>query len=355
MNAYLRLLIAFQALSRVPRPTTFMEVSGYPHYENVCSNILGFFFDPHEEHGLGNLLLTAFLKMTNHAEVEIPSAVTISREYVCEQDKRIDLVIDCESFTLGIENKIYHWEANDFGIYERALAVLGANKEVIKAVLCLRTSASDPQLKGGFKRYTYSALWHHVRDLLGHHFSKAAPKWVIYLNDFMETTTRLSGENPDDKELADFFMQHHGVIERLFQDRQKLLNRMAERIRNLTNSMETLADTKKHLQKRWIYQTYTLASHFHILGAEIGLNLDALTSGWCITLFRLNGSQEVLLRLKSSPSIAALCPNPSLEGERYVLQRFDLHADEVVLQDALVGWYTALIAAADSLSISNPL
>lgn len=24
---------------------TFMDVSGYPHYENVCSNILAFYFN----------------------------------------------------------------------------------------------------------------------------------------------------------------------------------------------------------------------------------------------------------------------------------------------------------------------
>lgn len=30
---------------------TFMEVSGYPHFENVASNILSFFFTSDEEHG----------------------------------------------------------------------------------------------------------------------------------------------------------------------------------------------------------------------------------------------------------------------------------------------------------------
>ena len=30
----------------ITRSPTFMEVAGYPHYENVCSNILAFFLDP---------------------------------------------------------------------------------------------------------------------------------------------------------------------------------------------------------------------------------------------------------------------------------------------------------------------
>ena len=28
------------------RPLTFMEIAGYPHYENVCSNTLAYFLDP---------------------------------------------------------------------------------------------------------------------------------------------------------------------------------------------------------------------------------------------------------------------------------------------------------------------
>jgi hypothetical protein len=45
----------------VRRSPTFLEVAGYPHYENVCSNILAFFVDPTNPHGLGNLLLDALV------------------------------------------------------------------------------------------------------------------------------------------------------------------------------------------------------------------------------------------------------------------------------------------------------
>ena len=64
---YLKLLLAFRALPETKRSRTFMEVSGYPHYENVCSNILRFYLDPAAEHGLSDLLLSAFLrKGSNH-------------------------------------------------------------------------------------------------------------------------------------------------------------------------------------------------------------------------------------------------------------------------------------------------
>ena len=37
------------------RRKTFMDISGYPHYENVVSNILSFYFDDSEEHGMKDL------------------------------------------------------------------------------------------------------------------------------------------------------------------------------------------------------------------------------------------------------------------------------------------------------------
>ena len=44
--------------NRIPKKEkTFMEVSGYPHYENVCSNILSFYFNPNEEHRLNDTVL----------------------------------------------------------------------------------------------------------------------------------------------------------------------------------------------------------------------------------------------------------------------------------------------------------
>jgi len=67
--SYLKLLLDFRALPEAKRNRTFMEVSGYPHYENVCTNILRFYFDPDGDHGLGDLLISAFIRM---AKVEEP-------------------------------------------------------------------------------------------------------------------------------------------------------------------------------------------------------------------------------------------------------------------------------------------
>jgi len=36
---------------------TYLEICGQPHYENVCSNILSFFFDTKRNHKFKDLVL----------------------------------------------------------------------------------------------------------------------------------------------------------------------------------------------------------------------------------------------------------------------------------------------------------
>lgn len=99
------------------------EVAGYPHYENVVSNILSFYFDTEEEHGLKDYwiksLLNCYKSKNKYSEVigEKISTSNVLREYSNGSDKRIDLLIDCNSFIVLIENKIYASLYNDLDIY----------------------------------------------------------------------------------------------------------------------------------------------------------------------------------------------------------------------------------------------
>lgn len=65
------LLVHFRRLpDRIERPPTFMEIAGYPHYENACSNILAFFMDPGESHRLENLVLNALANAATTADAD---------------------------------------------------------------------------------------------------------------------------------------------------------------------------------------------------------------------------------------------------------------------------------------------
>ncbi len=361
MNQFLNLLLNFQSLPRIRREKSFMEVSGYPHYENVCTNILGFYFDPDEEHGMGNLFLTAFFKMVNEraikatgtedfADLSIEGPVRISREHPANDQKRIDLVVDADAFTIGIENKIFHWEANDFENYGSVIDSLGANKLVIKAVLCLRTRQNDPLPKGGFLRYTYSELWNQVRNLLGHHLVSASPKWTTYLTEFMTTTDRLAGETPEEKEVTDFFMKNHELIEQLVSDHQQLRNRLAARLRNILEQVKDVPEFAKYRRVRGLDGSNVLATHFDIKGCTIALDLVVELTGWKLQFWGDGPNHiEILMQLTNSGPMHDRFPGITIHGNFAVLEQWDLHIGELELLQAVTTGYTAVISGADSL------
>lgn len=96
IHAARKFLDDFRALpDRIERPRTFMEIAGYPHCENVCSNILAFFMDPEEPHGLGTLVLDALASAAGIAGTNegISGSVSVEHEVITDEDKRIDLLI----------------------------------------------------------------------------------------------------------------------------------------------------------------------------------------------------------------------------------------------------------------------
>lgn len=98
--------------NRIPiKEKTYMEVSGYPHYENVCSNILAFYFNPNEEHKLNGLTLHSLIKVIKSKNIDIElndniNTINVQREYTTLKGNRIDLVIQNDDFLIGIENKL---------------------------------------------------------------------------------------------------------------------------------------------------------------------------------------------------------------------------------------------------------
>ncbi len=78
-DEFLELLHDFETLPGTFKSETIFNIAGYPHYENVCSNILAFYLNPNNEHGLGNLLFSSLMNLANGNE-SCQDNVLINRE-----------------------------------------------------------------------------------------------------------------------------------------------------------------------------------------------------------------------------------------------------------------------------------
>jgi hypothetical protein len=231
MQEYLKILLAYQAIPKSRQSRSFMDVAGFPRRETVCSNILAFFFDPSEEHGFGDLLLTALFSMSGVTDDAFPATdqSRIMREYSTAQGKRMDLVIDHPEFTVGIENKIFHWMANDLGEYSQEIdRIAGKKRHKLKLVLGLHPEHGT--LPGDFRSHTYREFWSHVRERIGTRISNANAKWLTHLIDFMENTETLTGITMELKPADQFFIDHEELINRLNADRNDFYARLNLRV-----------------------------------------------------------------------------------------------------------------------------
>jgi PD-(D/E)XK nuclease superfamily len=124
---------------RVERPRTFMEIAGRSHDENVCSNILAFFMDPKEPHGLETLVLDALLlsiEVDSETGRGIGGNVSVEREVTTEKG-RIDILITSDDRAIVIENKIRAHVDNPFDDYALYLDRIAGTREKHKFLLTI--------------------------------------------------------------------------------------------------------------------------------------------------------------------------------------------------------------------------
>ena len=96
---------------------TLLEIAGFPHWENVCSNILAFFLDTEQAHGFGPLFVRSILEAYRSRcrqdwlegvpyPEDVGAADAVEREVMTGNGKRIDILVHCADFRICIENKI---------------------------------------------------------------------------------------------------------------------------------------------------------------------------------------------------------------------------------------------------------
>jgi hypothetical protein len=267
---------------------TFMQIAGYPHYEKVCSNILKFYLEPKQEHGLDDLLLRAFMICLKVPYEGAITDATVETEVKTERGGRLDLLIKTSDFVIGIENKIWAWLHNDLFDYaslvaSRAKSVDGAKP--YNAVLTLRPLASrelDGAKEAGFCNITYEQIILEARNLLSQYATRANSKFLTYFTDFMQTIESLSGPKPDPTRTA-FFIEHGSQIEELahaywiFRD---------GKIPALLSLVDPLPPG---VCKQWIWQKTTLVHDINGLGDHAGKRISVDThyepAGWNIVIF----------------------------------------------------------------------
>ena len=272
--------------NKIPiKEKTFMEISGYPYYENVCSNILAFYLNPKEEHKLGSVLINSLIKVVKNKGQKIYKDIDLShlniyREYTTLKGNRIDIVIQNEEIVIGIENKIYASVYNDLEDYAKTLNKLNNNS--IKLLLSVHQELRNTT-HNDFINITYSEFFKQLKQDLKS-YKQIENKWYIYLIDFINNIEGFEVEKGMELEITNWINEHKEDIKEF----KKLLNIAQDNIKKKLEEYSRAFEEKlsgKYNIKYYNGEDEISTTAYIVFDAGYNLDIKLNTENWEIGIF----------------------------------------------------------------------
>lgn len=275
------LLRAFRYLPASKDELSILDAIRRPHDENTVSNLLAFFADSHNPHGVGTLIAQAIL---SHFDIDTDvTAATAYREVYTNGGNRLDIVIETEGgVVIGIENKIYAGLANPLDDYYTTLRLQYPKRDLLCLVLApTHLSTGDDR----WKSLTYSELWQQTRDLLGHYVSSDSMKWLPTLLSLIEHTEKMSSNQAilSDRDL--YIMDNLEDIQAILKARAELDAKVRSRMDTLYSSIVDAIQQSTDLKdsvRCWRYLSYVQVFDFdaHACAVDFDYTLDRISFSW---------------------------------------------------------------------------
>ncbi|GHT23978.1 hypothetical protein AGMMS4957_16300 [Bacteroidia bacterium] len=281
-----KLLKVYEHIPKTKRRRTFMEFSGYSHYENVCSNILQFFLDSENEHGLGNLVFNALLRCIPGYENDSERGVIeVNREESTDDGGRLDLLIHSDRYVVGIENKIRAGLYNDLKKYRETVEKAAREKEQTALCVVLSLNAvTDLKIKENrFVNVTYKQLFEKIRSAIGEHITSGDAVYINHLAEFMKTINNLKLQTMEEnKKLWAFFKDNKDAVSELSKKFNEFMQSIHQKVYILEDELSknfTLPECKHQVWKEKD-DDRALIHDFEIDKYKIYVNVYSRVSGW---------------------------------------------------------------------------
>jgi hypothetical protein len=288
----------FTGLGKLPkvvnREPTFMEIAGYPHFENVCSNILAFYLQPNNNHGFGTLFLDVLATLINEEIVTDGQDVDVRREEITKNEKRIDLVIESDDYIIGIENKVDAELNNPFCDYSKHLKLLSEGYKKIYKILLSSRSVQPSSKLCGFYPISYEPFFLKVLANIDSYSLAVNEPHTTFLRDFIRTMQNLRQTTMLDQQRLEYFRNNQQNITALLNEVDYLRKDMRMKTQQLKDAV-TLKDICNYsiASGLWKSSRNLIDVNWYIIKIDdsFWLQLDLLLtpSGWKIQFFNGNG------------------------------------------------------------------
>ncbi|MGB5477676.1 MAG: PD-(D/E)XK nuclease family protein [Thermoanaerobaculia bacterium] len=321
-------------------PPNYFEICGFPHYENVWSNVLGFFLDPSMEHGLSELVLESLLALVDQPlDGADRSNINVEREWSTGGGGRLDLLVETDSLVLGIENKVFAGVQNDLRDYERLLRALAEkdSRLPLGVVLSLRGTEKGHSSEF-FGDVTHGKLAGEIRTRLGDYLRNGTTRYLPLLLELLANFDRTTDDRTmnADKELASFIHEHEQEISDLERRLQVFRDHLRAQIKLVGAAIDYdhLGPECKQYPYRPRHALFDILVHEIRLSPTllIATNSVLSTAGWELNAFEFSRAASYPLEARLRDRGIETTPHP-VHDNRFIWSveplPFDAETSEV--------------------------
>lgn len=325
MNKFAIILNEFKIIPKLERKRNFLEISGYPHFENVSSNILKFYFHSEAEHNLKDLFLKSLLALIDEkliVEGDFYECLDVETERVTSKGNRLDLLIETENFIIGIENKIYHGLSNPLDDYSKLIDSEVKKKKknrAFKLVLSLSRIKGSKIKKNEWIYITHLELVSKVEEYIGAYMVEANSDYLLFLKNYIINIKNMSGQIKENDKMNFFIEDNFEVIKDLLKEYK---NFEEKEFQNTIRLKEIIEEERPigegfgcGLDKIWICQKYKLVYDYVTKnGHRIVVEPRFEIGNWHIVFFgRGAASKAYLENIRNFNTFNPKCLGPFID------------------------------------------
>ena len=268
---YSKILKKFSIIPIEEEESTFLDLCHYPgeRFEEICSRILEFYFQPKNKHGLRDLWVQSLCNLLNCECYDPFEMQTRTEEYTSDSEqsnKKIDIILQTPSLVIAIENKIGADLYNPLDAYREHLVKNKEYKELEKQMVVLTAHVLSGEemmwaKQNGFVVIRYDQLFKEVKQNLGNYISRCDQKYLAFMMDFIKTVeNRVNMMKQTD--LDKFFVNNRKEIESLVEQFNVWKNRLFEQQKAAITDLLTKIQIKTN-DAWWVYQGWDLGKDFN--------------------------------------------------------------------------------------------
>ena len=315
LQRYENLLLKAQQYKFPEREMTIFDTALKNHHENPITELLSFFLNPNEKHGLGASFYDGFINSLKNTEeyenFDFGSFLKVYTQQTTDKGNFIDLWIESDRALIIVEVKVYHYQKNPFPDYlawgKKKLKELNKfaqkegshiEKKLVSLVLCPDGKSYAEQWLG----LAYNDVTSEIRITLARDFFKSSfNKWGIFARDFLLHLDSFVDLLETNMESLNFVVDHMQQIQNLVNLREDVYQ---EIINHINNELQVaLGEEYEPYYRR---HTWNNTPAFRFAGGTwkewsesiLNLHTDTAPMGYSVVVYIENPTNEILKRVR---------------------------------------------------------